>query len=321
MQAFITGVSGQDGSFLAELLLEKGYRVHGLVRRSSSNLFPLIDHLRSSPEFELHYGDVTDAQRVSALVRSIAPDEIYNLAAQSHVGLSFSQPHYTVSVDALGALNVLEAARMFHESRPVRVYQAGSSEMFGQVLEEPQTESTPFNPQSPYGCAKVFAHFQTSNYRKCYGLHASNGILFNHESERRGREFVTRKITLAAARIKLGMQDKLKLGNLAAKRDWGYAKDYVRAMWQMLQQDKPGDYVIATGKSTTVEQFAERTFGYLGMDWRDYVECDESLCRPSEVDSLRGDYSKAKRELGWEPQTNLNAIIQIMVDHDLKRLR
>jgi GDPmannose 4,6-dehydratase len=320
--ALITGITGQDGSYLAELLLEKGYLVHGLVRRSSSFSTGRIDHLyrdaHEQPDLLLHYGDLTDGQALTNLVQEIEPDEIYNLGAQSHVRVSFDQPVYTLQSDGVGALNVLEAARLLNRRKPTRVYQASSSEMYGAVLETPQTETTPFNPQSPYACAKVYAFFQTVNYRRSYDLFAANGILFNHESPRRGETFVTRKITRAATRIKLGLQTKLYLGNLDAKRDWGYAKDYVDAMWRMLQQERPDDYVIATGKTHSIREFLALVFGHLDLDWNEFVEIDPRYFRPAEVDLLLGDASKASRELDWEPQTELSELARLMVESDLK---
>ena len=320
-KALITGITGQDGSFLAEILLAKDYEVHGLVRRSSSFSTGRIEHLYQDPHTEtslhLHYGDLTDGQALTNLVMEIKPEEIYNLGAQSHVRVSFDQPVYTLYSDGVGALNVLEAARLLNRDQEVRVYQASSSEMYGKVLETPQTETTPFNPQSPYACAKVYAFFQTVNYRRSYDLFACNGILFNHESERRGETFVTRKITRAATRIKLGMQEKLFLGNIDAKRDWGYAKDYVEAMWLILQQDKPEDFVIATGKTYSVREFLDLVFGQLELKWEDYVEIDPRYFRPAEVDLLLGDATKAEKELNWTAKTDLAELARIMVDHDL----
>lgn len=320
--ALITGITGQDGSYLAELLLDKGYQVHGLVRRSSSFSTGRIEHLyrdiHDNPQLLLHYGDLTDGQALTNLVLQLEPDEIYNLGAQSHVRVSFDQPVYTLLTDGVGALNVLEAARILNQRRPVRVYQASSSEMYGEVLETPQTERTPFNPQSPYACAKVYAYYQTVNYRRSYGLFASNGILFNHESPRRGETFVTRKITRAATRIKLGLQKKLYLGNLDARRDWGYAKDYVLAMWLILQHDRPDDYVIATGRTHSIRDFLDLVFGHLQLDWQQYVEIDPRYFRPAEVDLLLGDPGKAERELGWKPETDLASLARIMVEHDLE---
>ena len=323
--ALITGITGQDGSYLAELLLEKGYDVHGLVRRSSTFSTERIDHLyedvHDDPKLRLHYGDLTDGQALTNLVLTIEPDEIYNLGAQSHVRVSYDQPVYTLQTVGVGALNVLEAARLLNQRRPVRVYQASSSEMFGDVLETPQTEATPFNPQSPYACAKVYAFHQTVNYRRGYDLFASNGILFNHESERRGETFVTRKITRAAGRIKVGMQDKLYLGNLDAKRDWGYAKDYVEGMWRILQHDQPDDFVLATGRTESVRDFCRLVFEQLDMNYEDYVEIDPRYFRPAEVDLLLGDASKAKRLLGWEATTDLEELARIMTQHDLDLAR
>lgn len=319
--ALITGITGQDGSYLAELLLNKGYRVHGLVRRSSSFSTGRIDHLykdvHENPSLLLHYGDLTDGQALTNLVQEIEPDEIFNLGAQSHVRVSFDQPVYTLMSDGVGALNVLEAARLLNKRKQVKVYQASSSEMYGKVLETPQTETTPFNPQSPYACAKVYAFFQTINYRRSYDLFACNGILFNHESPRRGETFVTRKITRAATRIKLGLQKKLYLGNLNAKRDWGYAKDYVEAMWLMLQQSEPEDFVIATGETHTIRAFLDMVFEQLELDWQEFVEVDKRYFRPAEVDLLLGDASKAREKLGWTPATDVRELARIMVEHDL----
>jgi len=319
--ALITGITGQDGSYLAELLLNKGYRVHGLVRRSSSFSTGRIDHLykdvHENPSLLLHYGDLTDGQALTNLVQEIEPDEIFNLGAQSHVRVSFDQPVYTLMSDGVGALNVLEAARLLNKRKQVKVYQASSSEMYGKVLETPQTETTPFNPQSPYACAKVYAFFQTINYRRSYDLFACNGILFNHESPRRGETFVTRKITRAATRIKLGLQKKLYLGNLDAKRDWGYAKDYVEAMWLMLQQSEPEDFVIATGETHTIRAFLDMVFEQLELDWQEFVEVDKRYFRPAEVDLLLGDASKAREKLGWTPATDVRELARIMVEHDL----
>ena len=320
--ALITGVTGQDGSYLAELLLEKDYQVHGIVRRSSTFNTERIDHIYMDPHeananLFLHYGDLTDGQNITNLVLDIAPDEIYNLGAQSHVRVSFDAPVYTVQSTGVGALNILEAARQLNKTKSVRVYQASSSEMFGDVVETPQSEKTPFLPQSPYACAKVYAYHQTVNYRRAYDLFASNGILFNHESPRRGETFVTRKITRAATRIKLGLQEKLYLGNLDAKRDWGYAKDYVEGMWLILQHDEPDDFVLATGETYTIRQFLDYTFQYLELDWNDYVEIDPRYFRPTEVDLLLGDCSKAKDKLGWIAKTSCKDLAELMVDHDL----
>ncbi|MDE0935491.1 MAG: GDP-mannose 4,6-dehydratase [Mariniblastus sp.] len=322
-KALITGITGQDGSYLAELLLGKGYEVHGVVRRSSSFNTDRIDHIYRDPhesdaKLFLHYGDLTDGQNLTNLVLDAKPDEIYNLGAQSHVRVSFDAPAYTVQVVGIGALNVLEAARQLNKTHTTKVYQASSSEMYGDVIETPQTETTPFQPQSPYACAKVYAFHQTVNYRQAYDLFAVNGILFNHESPRRGETFVTRKITRAATRIKLGLQDKLFLGNLDAKRDWGYAKDYVEGMWRMLQHSEPDDFVLATGETQTIRQFLDYSFGRLDLDWSKYVEIDPRYFRPTEVNLLLGDASKAKDILGWAPQTSCKELAEIMVDHDLE---
>ena len=322
-KALITGITGQDGSYLAELLLDKGYEVHGIVRRSSSFNTDRIDHIYRDPhetdaKLFLHYGDLTDGQNLTNLVLDVKPDEIYNLGAQSHVRVSFDAPAYTVQVVGIGALNVLEAARQLNKTHLTKVYQASSSEMFGDVIETPQTESTPFQPQSPYACAKVYAFHQTVNYRHAYDLFAVNGILFNHESPRRGETFVTRKITRAATRIKLGLQNKLFLGNLDAKRDWGYAKDYVEGMWRMLQHSEPDDFVLATGETQTIRQFLDYSLGRLDLDWSKYVEIDPRYFRPTEVNLLLGDPSKAKDLLGWTPQTSCKELAEIMVDHDLE---
>ena len=323
--ALITGVTGQDGSYLAELLLGKGYEVHGVVRRTSSFATGRIDYLRKpwvsqERQLELHYGDLGDGTGLRRVIEQTRPDEVYNLAAQSHVRISFDQPEYTADVVGLGALRLLEALRDHNRrhGRNARLYQASSSEMFGKVREIPQRETTPFYPRSPYACAKVYAHWQTVNYREAYGLFAVNGILFNHESPRRGENFVTRKITRSATRIKLGLQDRLALGNLEARRDWGFAGDYVEAMWLMMQQEGPDDYVIATGESHSVREFLERVFDRLKLDWRKYVETDPRFSRPSEVDELLGDASKARRVLGWAPKVNLDQLIEMMVDSDLE---
>jgi GDPmannose 4,6-dehydratase len=324
--ALITGITGQDGSYLAELLLAKGYQVHGLVRRSSSFNTARLDHIYQDPhapdnQLRLHYGELTDGQSLTNLVLDLEPDEIYNLGAQSHVRVSFDQPVYTLQSTGAGALNVLEAARQLNKRKLVRVYQASSSEMYGAVVETPQNELTPFRPQSPYACAKVYAFYQTANYRQAYDLFAVNGILFNHESPRRGETFVTRKITRAATRIHLGLQDRLYLGNLDAKRDWGYAKDYVEAMWLMMQHDEPDDFVIATGETHSIREFLDFAFGYLDMDWRDYVEIDPRYYRPSEVDLLLGDASKARALLQWQPRVGCRELAELMVDHDLQLAR
>ena len=321
-KALITGITGQDGSYLAELLLAKGYEVHGMVRRSSSFNTGRIDHLyvknRDLMEHRLflHYGDITDPTSVASMIEAVMPDEIYNLAAQSHVKVSFEVPHYTATVDAVGTLNFLEAIRQ--KKLKTRFYQASTSELYGKAQEVPQRETTPFYPRSPYGVAKLYGYWIVKNYREAYGLHASNGILFNHESPRRGESFVTRKITLAAARILRGLQDKLVLGNLDAKRDWGYAPEYVDAMWRMLQLDQPEDFVIATGETHSVQEFLEETFGFAGLDWRKHVVTDPSYLRPTEVDLLVGDASKAKAKLGWEAKTKFNELVKLMVEADLK---
>ena len=319
--ALITGITGQDGSYLAELLLEKGYTVHGLIRRSSSINTGRIDHIYQSPHARdqrlfLHYGDLSDASGLARLIDEIRPREVYNLAAQSHVKVSFEMPEYTGDIDGLGTLRILDAIN--HCDRSIRFYQASSSEMYGKVLETPQSETTPFYPRSPYGAAKVYAYWLTVNYREAYGLHASNGILFNHESPRRGQTFVTRKITRALARIVAGTQTKLYLGNLDSQRDWGYAPDYVRAMWLMLQQEEPGDFVISTGETHTVREFLQLAFGKVGLDWERYVEIDPAYFRPTEVDLLLGDASKARRDLGWEPEVTFEELVQIMVEADLE---
>jgi len=325
-KALITGITGQDGSYLAELLLEKDYEVHGIVRRSSTFNTSRIDHIYKDPHdvsarLFLHYGDLTDGQNLTNLVLDLQPDEIYNLGAQSHVRVSFDSPQYTVQTTGIGALNVLEAARQLNKNKKTKVYQASSSEMFGAVAETPQTEKTPFHPQSPYACAKVYAFHQTVNYREAYDLFAVNGILFNHESPRRGETFVTRKITRAATRIKLGLQEKLYLGNLDAKRDWGFAKDYVQGMWMMLQHDTPEDFVLATGQTQSIKEFLNYTFEYLDLDWNDYVEIDPRYFRPTEVNLLLGDCSKAKELLGWEPKTSCRDLAELMVDHDIELAR
>ncbi len=323
--ALITGITGQDGSYLAELLLSKDYVVHGIIRRSASFNTDRIDHLYQDPHQKgarlfLHYADLSDANSLAATLRKVDPDEVYHLAAQSHVRVSFDLPIYTVDIDALGTVKLLEVVREQeqHSGRQVRYYQASSSEMYGGVREVPQTETTPFNPRSPYACAKVFAHSITVNYREAYGLHASCGIMFNHESERRGETFVTRKITRAVGRIKLGLQEKLYLGNLDAKRDWGYAPDYVEAMWLMLQQDEPDDYVIATGRMISVREFADLAFAHVDLDATDLIEIDPRYYRPTEVDQLQGDAAKARQRLGWKARTSVEAMARIMVDHDLE---
>lgn len=325
-RAFVTGITGQDGSYLAELLLAKGYEVHGLVRRSSSFNTQRLDHIYQDPHESrkrliLHYGDLADGQRIVSTILDTEPDEIYNLGAQSHVRVSFDSPLYTADIVGLGTLRVLEAARQLSKRKDVRVYQASSSEMYGDVRETPQTELTPFYPRSPYACAKVYSFWQTVNYREAYGLFACNGILFNHESPRRGETFVTRKITRAATRIAEGLQDVLYLGNIDAKRDWGYAKEYVEAMWLMLQQDEPSDYVIATNETHSVREFLELAFAELDLDWREHVQFDARYTRPTEVDLLLGDYSKAKSQLGWEPKVRLRELVKLMVAHDLELAR
>jgi GDPmannose 4,6-dehydratase len=319
-RALITGITGQDGSYLAELLLGKGYEVHGLVRRSSSFNTGRIDHLYADPHGKetrlfLHFGDLLDEGSLRAVLEKVRPDEVYHLGAQSHVRVSFDQPVYTADADALGSLRLLEAVRAL--GGKVRCYQASSSEMFGSSS-PPQSEETPFHPRSPYGCAKVFAFHQAVNHREAYGLFAANGILFNHESPRRGETFVTRKVTRAATRIKVGLQEKLYLGNLEARRDWGFAGDYVEAMWRVLQQDEPGDFVVATGESRSVRELCEKAFGLLDLDWRKHVEEDPRYRRPTEVDHLRGDASKAARILGWKPTVRFDGLVKMMVEADLR---
>lgn len=320
MKALITGITGQDGSYLTELLLDKGYEVYGLIRRSSSFNTDRIDHLykdpHEQPKLKLIYADLTDGSNLHSVLNDINPNEVYNLGAQSHVRVSFDQPIYTANVDALGTLRILEAVRSM--KKPAKFYQASSSEMYGRVVETPQSEKTPFYPRSPYGCAKVYSFWQTVNYREAYDLFACNGILFNHESPRRGETFVTRKITRAATRIKLGLQNKLYLGNLDAKRDWGFAGDYVEAMWLMLQQDKPDDYVIATGQTHSVREFLDEVFGYLSLDWKKYVEIDKNYFRPTEVDVLLGDASKARKVLKWQPKVSFKQLARMMTDADMK---
>jgi GDPmannose 4,6-dehydratase len=322
-RALITGITGQDGSYLAELLLEKGYEVHGLVRRTSTFTTARIEHLYGderdpATRLRLHYGDLNDSSSLQRVLSAVNPDEVYNLGAQSHVRVSFEIPEYTVEVAGVGTLRLLEAMRNLGISP--RFYQASSSEMYGLVQETPQRESTPFYPRSPYACAKVFAHQITVNYRESYGFHASCGILFNHESPRRGENFVTRKITLGLARIKLGLQDKLYLGNLDARRDWGYAKDFVEAMWMMLQQDESDDYVIATGETHSVREFLDEVADYLGLDWQAHVEIDPRYYRPAEVDLLLGDASKARAKFGWAPRVTFKELARLMVDADLRAL-
>jgi GDPmannose 4,6-dehydratase len=321
--ALITGITGQDGSYLAELLLDKGYDVHGIIRRSSSFNTDRIEHLYKDPHDEtrklhLHYGDLTDGIGLREVLSRVKPAEIYNLGAQSHVRVSFDQPIYTMQTDALGTMNLLEAIRDVQNTTgsKVRFYQASSSEMYGKVVETPQTEKTPFYPRSPYACAKVYSFWQTLNYREAYDMFACNGILFNHESPRRGETFVTRKITRAAGRIKEGLQKKLFLGNLDAKRDWGFAGDYVDAMWRMLQAEKPDDYVVATGETHSVREFLDEVFGHLDLAWQDFVEVDPRYFRPTEVDLLLGDPAKAKKELGWTPKVTFKALAKMMIESD-----
>lgn len=320
-RALITGITGQDGSFLAELLLEKGYEVFGTIRRSSSFNTDRIDHIYQDPhepetKLKLIYGDLNDGSSLNRILRMVEPDEIYNLGAQSHVRVSFDIPEYTGEVTGLGATRILEAIR--EVGIKPRFYQASSSELYGKVIHTPQSEATPFYPRSPYACAKAYAYYITVNYREAYGLFACNGILFNHESERRGETFVTRKITRAATRIKLGLQSKLFLGNLDAKRDWGYAKDYVYAMWLMMQAEEAEDFVIATGEAHSVKEFVEEVFGLLNLDWQEHVAIDPRYYRPAEVDLLLGDASKAREKLGWKPAVDFKSLVRIMVDHDMK---
>jgi GDPmannose 4,6-dehydratase len=322
-RALITGITGQDGSYLAEFLLAKDYEVHGIIRRASTFNTNRIDHLYQDPHvndvhFFLHYGDLADPVQMVKLLYELKPDEIYNLGAQSHVRVSFDIPEYTGNVDGLGTLRILEAIREAGLVKRVRFYQASSSEMFGKAQEVPQTERTPLWPRSPYGCAKVYAYWLTVNYRESYRLHASNGILFNHESPRRGETFVTRKITRAATRIKLGLQDHLYLGNLEARRDWGYAREYVEMMWLMLQQEEPDDYVVATGETHSVREFCAEAFGLLGLDWQQYLRHDARYERPAEVDLLVGDSTKARQRLGWEPKVRFKDLVKIMVEADLE---
>lgn len=320
-KALITGITGQDGSYLAELLLEKGYEVHGIIRRSSTFNTQRIDHLYQDPHVNgvrlfLHYGDMADSSNLMRIVHEIAPDEVYNLAAQSHVRVSFDSPEFTGDVDALGTMRLLEAIRL--TGVKTRFYQASTSELYGKVQEIPQRETTPFYPRSPYGVAKLYSFWAVKNYREAYGLHASNGILFNHESPRRGETFVTRKITRAVSRIKLGLQSELFMGNVNARRDWGFAGDYVEGMWRMLQQDSPDDYVLATGEMHSVKEFLAEAFGYVGLDWEKYVKHDSRYERPSEVDQLLGDPTKARTVLGWTPKVTFKELVKMMVDADLK---
>ncbi|MBD2162075.1 MAG: GDP-mannose 4,6-dehydratase [Limnothrix sp.] len=326
-RALITGITGQDGSYLSELLLQKGYEVHGIIRRTSTFNTDRIDHLYEDPHNEgvrlfLHYGDLCDGSTLRRILDKIQPHEVYNLGAQSHVRVSFDEPEYTVDAVGLGTLRILEALRETQQrtGQEIRYYQAGSSEMFGKVLEVPQKETTPFYPRSPYACAKVYAHWQTVNYRESYGLFACNGILFNHESPRRGETFVTRKITRALSRILAGTQKKIFMGNLDSKRDWGYAKDYVRAMWLMLQQEQPDDYVVATNETHSIREFLDVAFGYVNLDWQQFVEFDPRYLRPAEVDLLIGDAGRAKEKLGWEPSVTFEELVKIMVDADLRAI-
>jgi GDPmannose 4,6-dehydratase len=323
-KALITGITGQDGSYLADLLLAKGYEVHGIIRRASTFNTSRIDHLYQDPHVHgvhlfLHYGDLADSVHLVKLLYSLKPDEIYHLGAQSHVRVSFDIPEYTADVTAVGAIRILEAIR--EAGVKTRFYQAASSEMFGKVQEVPQTETTPFWPRSPYGVAKIFSYWATINYRESYGLHASNGILFNHESPRRGETFVTRKISRAVARIKHGMDSALYLGNLDARRDWGYAPEYVEGMWLMLQQDKPDDYVLATNEAHTVREFVQLAFSHVDLDWKQYVKHDPRYERPAEVDLLIGNSAKAKKQLGWEPKVRFEELVKIMVDADMEQTR
>ena len=319
-KALVTGITGQDGSYLAEFLLKKGYEVHGIIRRASSFNTHRIDHLYADPhekgvKLRLHYGDLNDASSLVQVIKAVCPDEIYNLAAQSHVRVSFDVPEYTGEITAMGTTRILEAIR--ETGRKVKFYQASSSEMYGQVLETPQTERTPFYPRSPYGAAKVYSYWMTVNYREAYNIFACNGILFNHESPRRGETFVTRKITMALARIKYGLQKKLYLGNIDSKRDWGFAGDYIEAMWLMLQAPKPDDYVIATGHTHSVKEFLAIAFDYAGLDWKKFVAIDKKYFRPTEVDLLLGDASKAKKKLGWKPKVGFEELVRMMVDSDM----
>ena len=326
-KALITGITGQDGSYLSELLLEKGYEVHGIIRRASTINTDRIDHLYEDPHSAtarlfLHYGDLTDGTTLRRILEEVQPIEIYNLGAQSHVRVSFDSPEYTADAVGMGTLRLLEAIRDYRQRTgiEVRYYQAGSSEMYGKVQAVPQSETTPFYPRSPYACAKVYAHWQTLNHRESYGMFACNGILFNHESPRRGETFVTRKITRALARIVAGQQDKIYMGNLDAKRDWGYAKDYVKAMWLMLQQDEPDDYVVATGETYSVRDFLDIAFGRVNLNWQDYVAFDERYLRPAEVELLIGDPTKAKTKLGWAPSVTFTELVHLMVEADLQAL-
>jgi GDPmannose 4,6-dehydratase len=322
-KALITGITGQDGSYLTEFLLEKGYEVHGIIRRSSTFNTGRIMHVykdvhESDVKLHLHYGDLCDASSLEKLIDKVQPDEIYNLGAQSHVRVSFDQPLYTVDIVGNGALRLFEAVKNTGAAKTARIYQASSSELYGRVQEVPQKETTPFYPRSPYACAKAFAFYQAVNYREAYGMHISNGILFNHESPRRGETFVTRKITRGLARILAGKDKKIFLGNIDSQRDWGYAKDYVEAMWLMLQQDQPDDYVIATGQTWSVRDFLERAFRYVNLDWQEYVAIDDKYFRPTEVDLLIGDASKALKSFNWRPKTSFDELVKIMVQSDLE---
>ena len=325
-KALITGITGQDGSYLTELLLGKGYEVHGIIRRASTFNTGRIDHLYQDSHINgvrlfLHYGDLSDSANLVKLVYEIQPDEIYNLAAQSHVRVSFDSPEFTGDVDALGAMRLLEAIHLTGRDKLTKFYQASTSELFGLVQEVPQKETTPFYPRSPYAVAKLYAYWAVRNYREAYGIFASNGILFNHESPRRGETFVTRKITRAVGRIKMGLQDKLYMGNVNSLRDWGFAGDYVEGMWRIMQHERPDEFVLATGEMHTVKEFLQEAFGLVGLDWEKYVECDKRYLRPTEVDQLLGDASKAKRELGWEPKVKFHDLVKMMVDSDLELAR
>ena len=325
-RALITGITGQDGSYLAELLIKKGYEVHGIVRRASTFNTERIDHLYQDPHVNgrvlfLHYGDLSDSSNLIRLIYDIKPDEVYNLAAQSHVRVSFDSPEFTGDVDALGTMRLLEAIRLTGLAKTTRFYQASTSELFGLVQEVPQKETTPFYPRSPYAVAKLYGYWAVRNYREAYGMFAANGILFNHESPRRGETFVTRKITRAVGRIKYGLQEKLYMGNVNSLRDWGFAGDYVEGMWRILQHERPDEFVLATGEMHSVKEFLEAAFSRVGLDWQKYVECDTRYLRPTEVDQLLGDATKAKRELGWEPKVKFPELVAMMVDADLEKAR
>ena len=319
--ALITGITGQDGSYLAELLLSRGYEVLGGTRRASTNNMGRIEHLLGNPSLHLHDGDLTDSASLIRIISQTQPDEIYNLAAQSHVRISFDMPEYSGDVDALGTLRLLEAIRASGIGREVRFYQASTSELYGKVAEVPQRETTPFHPRSPYAVAKLYSYWAVRNYREAYGLFASNGILFNHESPRRGQTFVTRKITRAVGRIKMGLQDKLYMGNINSLRDWGFAGDYVEGMWRILQHDKPDEFVLATGEMHSVKEFLQEAFSQVGLDWEKYVECDKRYLRPTEVDQLLGDATKARTQLGWEPKVKFHELVKMMVEADLEKAR